>query len=142
MAIREAKPWDAGIVRKVVEREIKRYNKLVPNWYKIDQLISEAISSPRGFVLISEKEKLNGALVAMSAESFWAERQTATLLLWDTQVPRDGWAMLRRLMAWVESRRAIKHVEIALPLDTDPRVGVLLGRCGLGRSDVIYRKFR
>ena len=143
MAIREAKLDDIDGIIEVIKKLVGRYPSLRPDWKKIRTHLTEAISSSKHKVLVSIKgEEITGAFVALTAETFWAERQTASIIMFYSEIPGDGMAMLRNFFKWADGRRAIKHIEMNVDMAIDSRIGLLLNRLGMSATDTIYRKLR
>lgn len=123
----------------------QHYPQLRVNALKTRQRVIDAVSGSHNWAMVSERKDgiVVGALVVFVCDHFWAERQNAVITLWYSEVPGDGMKMMREFMRWVNSRRAIKQIELAIDMQyVDHRVGHLLSRCGMIGAEVVYKKFR
>lgn len=132
MIIRPATLQDVTAIFQIAEEQAKRYPLLKPDHEKIKTQIRLAISSPQHFchVVIGAPQRICGALVAMSGNNMWAQRQFAAVNLWVSSIPGGGAALLRRFRNWVLSRPVIRVAGLMPDLDVDPRTWDLAQRIG------------
>ena len=120
------------------------YIKLKIDPKKIRKLLTMAISSAKHFCYVSENDRgeVVGALVAVSSENLWAQRQNCTVQLWHSEVVGDGRKMMKAFLDWIKNRRIIR-VAGYVPdnNDMDFRVEHLLERLGFDRYGGAYLVF-
>jgi len=104
---------------------------LRPHKLKIMQLITEAISTARNYMLVSEEDGvIKGALVALGGENVSANTQSCHILFWATTIPGDGVGMLRRFRKWLDARQIVRVAGFAPDMDVDPRTWNIAQRLG------------
>jgi len=85
--IRPATLADVDAIFEIALIEAAKYDRLLPDRQKIRKGITMAISSAKHFCWVSEDNgRVNGALVALSSENLWAQRQNCIVALWKTHV--------------------------------------------------------
>jgi hypothetical protein len=112
--------------------EYARAYPLRPDKEKMMQLITEAISAARNYVVVSVDSigKIKGALVAMGGENVWAKKQSCNIMFWATTIPGDGVEMLRRFRKWLDARQVVRVAGFAPDLEVDPRTWMIVKRLG------------
>lgn len=118
-----------------------QYPKLKPDKIKIRKGIIQAISSAKHFAWVSESpyEGLKGALIGLTSENLWAQRQNCFVPLWFTERRGDGPKLLRAFKTWVQSRRAIRVAGfVADSKYVDQRAWLLAERIGFKRCVGAY----
>lgn len=106
---------------------------------KIHSAITEVISNSRHFSWVVEVEGVvMGALLGLTSDNLWAQRQNSNISLWVSKAPGGGIALLREFRSWVKSRRAIKVAGMCPDLELDPRVLKLAERIGFEKVGGAY----
>lgn len=141
MIIRPATLSDKHAIFEIAKTQVARY-PLKLDVEKLNELVIEAISSPRHFTQVIEKEgEIKGVLVGLTSDNLWAQRQNCNISLWVSKVPGGGAKLLRLFRDWVKSRRAIKVAGMSPDLELDPRALSLAERIGFvkhGGSYLLY----
>ena len=139
--IRPATLADLETIIAIGEAEARVYDRLKPDFKKIRKIGIMAISSANHFCWVSEDRPGNvtGALVAVSSDNLWAQRQNCIVTLWKSMVVGDGRRMMREFLKWVDTRRIIRVAGIVPDNNqTDPRVWNLMERLGFRRYGGAY----
>lgn len=142
--IRPATLADANAIKEMAAVETAKYPGLLPDQKKISKLVTMAISSAKHFcwVSVDERDRPVGALVAVSSENLWAQRQNCIIALWKSEIVGDGRRLLKEFLKWVDTRRIIRVAGIVPDNnETDPRVWKLMERFGFkqyGGAYLIY----
>ena len=128
------------MVRRLAEG---RYPSMVFSEDRVESLLKTAISAAAHWVSVSEDENgVSGALVCMTYDTLWAERQTAAILVLHAEIPGDGLDLMREFLRWTKARRIIKQIELDIDNIVDVRAGKLLQRLGFSATGTVYRRFR
>lgn len=140
MVIRPATLSDLNRMIEIAMDQAERYPRLKPDRDKIRALGTDAISAARHYALVAERDDgyVDGVLVAFTTENAWAQRHSSQVMLWWSQIPGAGAAMLRQFRDWVKSRRAIRVAGFAPDLELDPRILKLAERIGFQRHGGAY----
>lgn len=139
--IRPATLNDISTIIAIGEVYARQYPELKPDHQKIRHLVTTAISSAKHFAWVSEDRPGNvtGALVAVSSDNLWAQRQNSLIILWASLVAGDGRRMLKEFLKWVDTRRIIRVAGIVPDNNqTDPRVWKLMERLGFRKYGGAY----
>ncbi len=117
---------------------------LRPEKVKLLQIITEAISAKRNFIRVSHtpRGKIEGALVALTSENIWAQKQCCHIIFWASLIHGDGIAMLREFKRWVKDRQVIRVAGFAPDLKVDPRIWKLAERVGFIQRGGAYLWYR
>lgn len=137
--IRPATRDDFEALFELVLKNCAHY-PLRPDEEKIESGLKEMIDQGRHFAMVAERGgKIEGALLAMTHSNLWAQRANCGVLLWVSEIPGDGAAMLRRFKKWVYGRRTAVRVAGFTPdIETDHRVWKLVERVGFKRYGGAY----
>lgn len=82
-------------------------------------------------VVTGDDDLVAGALIAHNAPNLWAQRQHAAILLWYSDIPGGGAALLRDFKRYVQSSRRIRVAGFAHDSDEmDPTMLKLAERIG------------
>ena len=138
--IRPATLADLNAIFEIALIEANRYPKLLPDRQKIRKGITAAISSAKHFVWVSEDDgRVNGALVAVSSNNLWAQRENCLVALWKARVVGDGRKMMKEFLKWVDARRIIRVAGIVPDNnEIDPLVWSLAERLGFRKHGGAY----
>lgn len=141
MMIRSAKLSDKLDLISIINEQTARY-PLRPDRSKINDLVTEVISSPRHYAwVVDVGGHAVGALIGLTGDNLWAQRQNCNISLWVSKAPGGGAELLRHFRDWVLSRRAIKVAGMCPDLELDPRALKLAERIGFvqhGGSYLLY----
>jgi hypothetical protein len=139
--IRRARPDD---LVKIVELGIEALEKadhpgMVISREKIEAIAKQCISSPKDFVWVAERgEMVMGAVCARTHDNLFFERQQATVVMCYCLIPGEGIKLLREFLRWARSRPIIKVISFTPEINSDPRIGKMLGRLGLRKFLTTY----
>ena len=138
--IRPATLADVNAIFEISLIEAAKYHKLLPDHKKIRRGIVQAISSAKHFAWVSTDDgRVNGALIALSSENLWAQRQNCIIALWRSVVAGDGRKMMKEFLKWVDARRIIRVAGIVPDNDgIDPLVWSLAERLGFRKCGGAY----
>ena len=138
--IRPATLADLNAIFEIALIEASKYPKLMPDRERIRKGITMAISSAKHFCWVSTDDgRVNGALVAVSSNNLWAQRQNCIIALWKSVVVGDGRKMVKEFLKWVDARRIIRVAGIVPDSDhTDPLVWKLIERLGFRKCGGAY----
>lgn len=140
--IRPATLADLETVLGIAEAEAAiRYPRLKSDTGKMRKVLIQIISSAKHFcwVSVTRDDAVTGAIVAITNENLWAQRQSSNVIMWVSDIPGDGMKLLRALRGWITDRRAVKVVGFAPDTnDVDPRVWNLAERLGFKRYGGAY----
>lgn len=139
--IRPATLADIYAIEGIAAPELEKYPELKPDLKKIRKLNTLAISSAKHFswVSVNERDEVCGALVAVSSENLWAQRQNCIVALWKSEIVGDGRRLMKEFLKWVNTRRIIRAAGIVPDNNqTDPRVWKLMERLGFRRYGGAY----
>lgn len=139
--IRPATLADIDWMISLALREVKRYPRLRPDAQKMRKSLIQIVSAAKHFCWVSEDDDkcVTGALVAITNENLWAQRQSSNILMWVADVRGDGIKLLREFRDWIRSRRAVKVAGFAPDNDDiDPRVWKLAEMMGFKRCGGAY----
>lgn len=138
MNIRPAALSDLDAILELANGQAARY-PLRPDPVKMRQLAVEAISAARHFVWVAEDQGSVCAILAgMTSSNLWAQRQNCNIVLWVSECPGAGAALLRRFRDWIKPRRGIKVAGMSPDLEIDPRALALAERVGFRRHGGAY----
>lgn len=139
MIIRPATLSDRDAVLSIAYAQARMYPQLKRDAHKMNDLFTDAVSAARHYTLVAEQDgEVKGALLAFTTNNAWAQRQNCGVMLWASEIPEAGAAMLRKFRDWIKSRRAIKVAGFAPDVDLDPRVWKLAERIGFQRHGGAY----
>jgi len=138
--IRPATLADMDAIFEIAFIEASKYPKLLPDREKIRKGIRTAISSAKHFAWVSTDDgRVNGALLAVSSNNLWAQRQNCIIALWKAVVVGDGRKMVKEFLKWVDARRIIRVAGIVPDSDhIDPLVWKLAERLGFRKCGGAY----
>lgn len=138
--IRAAVLGDLDTIVNIAVVQAQMYPELRPDLKKIRRGITLAISSAKHFCWVSEEDgHVVGALVAVSSDNLWAQRQNCLVPLWVSRVAGDGRKMLRELLKWVDTRRIIRVVGFVPDTERiDPLAWRLVERLGFRKCGGAY----
>lgn len=140
--IRDATRKDRSALAVIAKAQTARYPKLRADVEKIHDVLTEVIDNPRHFARVVDVDgAVRGALVGISTDHLWAQRQSCQIVLWYSEVPGTGAALLRSFKTWIKEKRAVKIAGMAPDIDLDPRALALAERIGFakhGGSYIIY----
>lgn len=138
--IRPATLADLNAINEIAHIEAAKYAKLLADPKKIRAGITTAISSAKHFCWVSEDDgRVNGALVALSSNNLWAQRDNCIVALWKACVVGDGRKMMREFLKWVDARRIIRVAGIVPDNNhVDPLVWSLVERLGFRKCGGAY----
>lgn len=139
--IRPAVMEDREDLRKIGEHLVELY-PMRPDREKIEVVLDVVIQGSQHFAMVVEEDgKIQGMLIALTSPNLWAQRSNCAVLVWGSNIPGQGAALLRRFKKWLKGRRGIRVAGFTPDLDTDPRVWDLVQRIGFeqhGGSYLIY----
>lgn len=134
MVIRPATMTDRDSVFTYAIEGMKRYPRLKPDMDKIRKGLTDVISSAKHFCYVADDEgAIKGVIIGLTGENMWAQRQFCSIPLWVSASPGAGAKLLRALVNWIVSRRAVKVAGFSPDVDLDPRVWKLAERIGFKR---------
>lgn len=139
--IRPATLSDIYAIEGMAAIEAQKYPKLLIDPKKVRKLLTMAISSAKHFcwVSVDEKDYPTGALVGVSSENLWAQRQNCIVSFWKAEIVGDGRRLMKEFLKWVDTRRIIRVAGIVPDNDqTDPRVWKLMERLGFRKYGGAY----
>jgi hypothetical protein len=138
--IRPAVLADVNAIIDIAMVQTEMYSMLKPDREKIRKGIVLSISSAKHFCWVSEAAgKVSGALVAVSSDNLWAQRQNCLVALWVASVVGDGRKMLKEFLKWVDSRRIIRVAGFVPDTDEiDSRAWRLIERFGFRRCGGVH----
>lgn len=131
--IRAATLSDISAIKGIVAPELEKYPQLKADQQKISKLLTMAVSSAKHFcwVSVNDKDEVSGALVGITSENLWAQRQNCLIALWKAEIAGDGRKLLEEFKQWVRSRRAIRVAGFVPDSNQiDPRAYKLANRMG------------
>lgn len=129
---------DRDVVLKLAKEQAKRYPLRVDE-KKMLQLFREGVSSAQNFVWVAENDgRVGGVLAAFTGENLWAQRRNCSILLWVSEIPGDGAALLRAFRDWIVPRRGVKVAGMSPDLDIDKRALRLAERVGFKKNGGAY----
>lgn len=135
MSIRPATLQDRQAIFKLALECSELYPMLKPDRSKIQELITDSISSAKHFCWVTEgNDKVSGVLIGLTGNNLWAQRQFCSITLWVSKIPGAGADLLRTFKHWVISRPAIRVAGIAPDVDLDLRIWKLMQRCGFNQQ--------
>lgn len=122
------------------EHAQESYPRLKPDVEKMSGLVIEAISTSRHYAWVAERDdgKVRGAIIGLTNNNAWAQRQNCAVMFWVSLIPGAGATLLRGFRDWVKERRAIRVAGFAPDIDLDPRVWILAERIGFERHGGAY----
>ena len=139
MIIRPATLADLEAIIDIAMEQTLKYPRMRAERRKVKELVIDAISAARHYALVVESgNRVQGALLGLTTNNAWAQRQNCAVLLWYSWIPGSGAAMLRKFRDWVKSRRAIKVAGFSPDVDLDPRIWKLVDRIGFKRHGGAY----
>jgi len=139
MIIRPATLSDRDAVLSLAYAQAAKYPLLKRDAPKMNELFTDVVSAARHYSLVAEQNgEVKGVLLAFTVNNAWAQRQSCGVMLWVSEIPDAGAAMLRKFRDWIKSRRAIKVAGFAPDVDLDPRVWKLAERIGFQRHGGAY----
>jgi hypothetical protein len=108
--IRPATLHDVDAIFEIAMNETVRYPLLQPDRAKIRKGIVRSISAAKHFAWVSESRAgiVKGALIGLTSDNLWAQRQNCLVTLWISEIVGDGARLLRAFKMWVQSRRVIR----------------------------------
>ena len=122
-----------------VSLDLAQMYPLKPDRDKIRRVIVESISAKMNFCMVdSQGGRLVAVLVSLTGKNLWAQRQFSNVVLWWSEKPGSGVALLRRFRDWVLARRAIKVAGFAPDVDLDERTLMVMEYCGFHRRGGSY----
>jgi len=138
MNIRPAKLDDRDVVLKLAKEQAKRYPLKVDE-KKMLTLFREGVSSAQDFVwVVEDNGQVGGVLAAFTGENLWAQRRNCNIVLWVSEIPGGGAALLREFRNWVVPRRGTKVAGMSPDLDIDERALHLAERIGFKKHGGAY----
>ena len=138
--IRPAIFSDIYAIEGIAAFESLKYPDLLIDPKKVRKVLTTAISSPSHFAWVSEgKDGVEGALIAVSSDNLWAQRQNCLITFWTSAIVGDGRRLMKEFLKWVDTRRIIRVAGIVPDNnETDPRVWKLMERLGFKRYGGAY----
>lgn len=139
--IRPATLQDVDVVLTIAREQTERYPRLKRNEEKMRKVLIQIISSAKHFchVSVDAKGDVAGAIVAITNENLWAQRQSSNIIMWVSGVRGDGIKLLVKFRDWIQSRRAVKVAGFAPDNDDiDSRVWKLASMLGFKRCGGAY----
>lgn len=138
--IRPATMQDLGTILQIAESQAaEKYPKLRFSRERARQVLTTVISSAKHFCWVSEEDELvTGALVAISYDNAWAERQSSHIMLWVSSTAWSGIDMLKEFVHWVRDRRAIKVAGFLPDTELAPAVYRLMQLAGFKKHGGAY----
>lgn len=139
--IRPATLADLATIIAIGEVETRKYPKLKPDFEKIRHIATIAISSAKHFCWVSEDRPGNvtGALVGISSDNLWAQRQNCMVTLWKSEIVGDGVKLMKEFLKWVDTRRIIRVAGVVPDNnEVDSRVWRLVERLGFHKYGGAY----
>lgn len=138
MIIRAATLADKEGIIELAREEMERY-PLRPDKDKINEMLTEAISSAKHFAMVIDVGgHVQGVLIGLTGDNLWAQRQNCNIVIWVSRVPGYGGILLRKFKEWVQPRRAIKVSGMCPDLEVDPRALKLAEHLGFERHGGAY----
>lgn len=132
MSIRPAQPKDRARVVELATRAVS----VDPLPLRVDKermgaSFDEVVAGNQHFMWVAEHEGVVVAgLAAHVSDGFWFQRSQASVLMFYTEQPGAGIALIREFARWVKSRPVIKMAVFSLERNADPRIVKLLSRLG------------
>ena len=138
--IRPAVLADLNGIIEIAMCEAMHYEGLHPDREKIRAGITQAISSAKHFCWVSVNDGgVAGALVGLSSENLWAQRQNCIVALWASEIVGEGRKLMKEFLKWIEDRRIIRVAGIVPDSNHfDPRVWKLAERLGFRKCGGAY----
>lgn len=127
---------DIRAIKEIAAPELEKYPELKADQQKINKLLTIAVSSAKHFcwVSVDEKDEVSGALVGVSSDNLWAQRQNCLVAFWKAEIVGDGRKLLEEFKQWVRSRRVIRVAGFVPDSNQiDPRAYKLANRMGFLR---------
>lgn len=101
--------------------------------------ITEVIGNSKHFAQVVEvDEEVKGALLCVTANSLWAQRQNSNIALWTSEVPGGGVRLLRSYKRWIKGGRSVKIAGICPDIELDARALRILELTGFERHGGAY----
>jgi len=138
--IRPATLADTNAIFEIALIEASKYPKLLPDREKIRKHITATISAAKHFAWVSTDDgRVNGAMLAVTSNNLWAQRQNCFVALWKSVVAGDGRKMMKEFLKWVDARRIIRVAGVVPDSDHfDPLAWKLLERLGFRKCGGAY----
>ena len=101
--IRKLEVADSPMVRTTMQTmAATMYPELIPDIEKVHWLIRDATSSDKHYArVVGPVGEPKAVLVARVQQNMWAAKKSATVLLWYSEQPGAGAALMRDFMKWV-----------------------------------------
>lgn len=131
---------DLNTLFAISEYEARKYEDLRPDLDKIRAGLTTTISSAKHFCWVSEQDgNVTGALVGLSSDNLWAQRQNCIVALWTSEIVGDGRKLMKQFLKWIDDRRIIRVAGIVPDSNHfDPRVWKLAERLGFRKCGGAY----
>lgn len=133
---------DRAAVFSLALEQTKRYPGLRKDVDKIHNAVTEVIGNAKHFAQVVDVDgKVEGAMLCITADALWAQRNNCNIALWVSNVPGGGVKLLRDFTKWVKSGRSIKLAGMCPDLELDGRAYKILERAGFekhGGSYLLY----
>ncbi|HWV16051.1 MAG TPA: hypothetical protein VN030_11540 [Cellvibrio sp.] len=141
--IRKATPQDIAQIIDLATPETQRYPYLKANHDSIKRLVVECVSSANSFAFVSESETgISGAILALTHDNLWAQKQSSTVLAWICKGSGDGIRLLQEYSKWLDGRAAIRRGGFQFDIDVDPKIYRVISRLGFTPHGGCYLKIK
>ena len=109
MDIRRLEAADAPIVRMKAEAlAAGYYPEMVPSIDREHELLTELRTNTHHYArVVGKPGEPEAALVAKTGTNLWAMQKHATILLWYSERPGAGIALLRDFREWVKTQKGV-----------------------------------
>lgn len=141
--LRPATLQDLGQIMDVAIRLAEERYPLRVDKDRMKALGTELISGAAHFAWVDadEDNRIRAVLMAHTGDNLWAQRKNASVLLWWSERPGLGWALLRRFRDWITSRRAIRVAGLMFDCDVPAAARGIAERTGFVRTGDAYLLF-
>jgi len=136
--IRRATHADLGTIVRlgIAALEHNALENMLISAEKVRCMAIETVSAAKHFAWVAEIDgEVRGAVIAVSHECMFYERQQATVVMfWCPGYPGHWLSLLRAFIRWADARPIIKMKAFALEHDADPRIQKVLSRLGFDKA--------
>ncbi len=128
--IRAVETADLPVIRAAGEAlAVKLYPELIPAIDKeVDLLRQLATDTTQYAKAVGKPGEPRAVLVAKTGDNLWATRRHATILLWYSEIPGAGAALLRDFREWVRGQKSMALAGLMDDFGFDDRLKKLLQR--------------
>ena len=116
------------IVELAVESVSQENWPLTVSRFLMKAYIQEAIN--QGSCWVSEQEKIHGAVVAITHDSFWFTEKQVSLLMFYCPTGGEGYKLLKTFADWVKSNENVGMAVVSLESFMDDRYVRMFNRLG------------